>query len=134
MRVLRILLPLLALLFGINTKILSQRKCGTDQVHQQKLNDPSYRAKFENTRTKILRSKGSNRSTIMIPVAFHFNGSVTAADMCCLISASLAQIEVLNQDFASMNNDISLYTTIANACPVSFPPGSLSPGLRSSFL
>ena len=61
-----------------------------------------------------------------IPVAVHFINGFTAEDTCCLIEASLAQIEVLNQDFNGLNTDISMYEEIAAACPTSFPISALS--------
>lgn len=69
----------------------------------------------------------------MVPVAIHFNGNVTNADKCCLIEASVQQINVLNQDFASLNPDISLYQSLSSHCSDEFPPSALSPGAAIQF-
>ncbi len=133
MKVLKNLLPLLATFVVINFQGWSQSKCGTDYRHEQKLLNPKYQKEFEETRFKFLREKRRERSVLLVPVAIHFNGSVTSADMCCLIEASVKQIESLNKDFASLNPDISLYQTISNSCPDEFPPSSLSSGAQIQF-
>lgn len=101
------------------------------------MQDPEYREWFEKTSNDIReRVKGGHTlsgHTVRVPVAIHFNGGVTDDDMCCLIDASLAQIAVLNEDFAAINADITLYTNISNACSNLFPPEALFGGTGIEF-
>lgn len=132
---------ILLLIFILSSKpflLSSQRTCGTDHFHNTNMEKPEYQKWFKGIERKIEdelqrnRPKGI-RNTIHVPVAIHFNGGVTNANMCCLINASLAQIQVLNDDFASINADIQLYENIAQQCPNNFPLGSLSDGTNIQF-
>lgn len=102
------------------------------------MQDPEYREWFERTTNRIRMHvesghAKSGHTVVRIPVAIHFNGGVTNENICCLIDASVAQIEVLNQDFAAMNADITLYTDISEACPNRFPPAALFEGTHIEF-
>ncbi len=81
----------------------------------------------------IANESALSSSFYNIPVAVHFINGFTTEDTCCLIEASLAQIEVLNQDFNGLNSDISMYEEIAAACPQNFPISSLSKEMHFHF-
>ena len=83
---------------------ISNNREGNPTLHESALSNPIYH----------------------IPVAVHFINGFTAEDTCCLIKASLSQIEVLNNDFNGLNPDIEMYEAIAAACPQNFPISSLS--------
>lgn len=57
MKVLNFILPFIVFILGLNTIAFSQKMCNMDQRHQQKLLDPEYRKKFEETRNQLLRNK-----------------------------------------------------------------------------
>lgn len=118
----------------------SQQFCATDSYQEEMLQDSLYSEWFDSTTNEVERllSEGvaETANTIMIPVAIHFNGAITNTDKCCLISASLAQIEVLNKDFAALNEDISIYQNLTNASPAcrdAFPSSALFDGTLIQF-
>lgn len=117
--------------------LYSQRTCGTDTYQQELMLNPEYQQWFEKTthlireRIKVRHTKSGN--IVRVPVAIHFNGAVTNENICCLIDASIAQIEVLNQDFGADNADIEIYTDISDACPHQFPVEALFEGTHIEF-
>lgn len=116
----------------------SQRTCGTDHHHQELMNDPEYKIWFDSIQKKVyesidMGSRSRCESPVTIPVAVHFNGGVTNANIQCLIDASLAQVQVMNDDFAAMNADIAIYTEASNACPQAFPLSALFNGTCIEF-
>jgi hypothetical protein len=121
----------------LSITIYSQHKCGSDgfcqmMIMRDSLYSTIYRMAKERNQNNI-QNRSNNQTTIQIPVAVHFGGSVTSADMCCLIDLCLGQIEVLNEDFNAINEDINLYHQISAFCPSSFPLSALSNGVNLEF-
>ncbi len=109
-------------------------KCWTDEYNEQQLMDPSYIQMLKDYAQKAQQNPFKNNAqitctaanTITIPVAVHFAGDVTCADAACLLQATEAQIQVLNEDFAAMNADISVYNDLTAVCPASYPASTLA--------
>lgn len=121
--------------------LYSQEICGADDYQAELLQNLGYKRWYENVTKEVTKrvKEGTHArlsNTVMIPVAIHFNGNVTDDDRCCLINASLAQINVLNEDFAALNNDISIYrnlTSASFACSNAFPSSALFDGTNFQF-
>jgi len=97
-------------------------RCQTDQIHQQMLQDSRYvqRLKFledkveQNLREGYIPCDADN--TVVIPIAVHFDASYDCSNVQCLIDATEAQINSLNDDFAAINADLELYNEIIDNC------------------
>ncbi len=113
----------------ISGELKAQRNCGTDEYHKQLCKDEKYLRSFLDTRLSIMKNTSVDRiacsNTIKIPMAFHFNGAVTSANMTCIMSQINAQIDILNKDFGGRNSDINKYCNFAAFCPTQFPPNAL---------
>lgn len=115
------------------------RTCNTDRYHEELMQNTKYAAKFHNRKTEVKRKVNENRRSadctevIIVPVAVHFAGGVTNANPSCLESLCLAQIDVLNADFAANNSDISNYATLVNNCSLTYPASALSDGACIEF-
>ncbi len=109
--------------------VYGQRNCGADHQHEQMMKDPEYAKSFLETMTRIRReieSKRGERITctngvMKVPVAVHFNGGITNADMTCIMNQVNAQIRILNEDFRGTNAGLSTYDTYSAACPAKYP-------------
>jgi len=104
-----------------NLKSSSGERCSTSQALERRLADPIYREYREKFLDKIstidrqgIACDASN--SVIIPVAVHFDASYTCANTQCLIDATAAQIQVLNDDFAALNSDLVAYTNALAAC------------------
>ena len=124
-------------LFGLTSAVQAQEegiKCWTDEYNAQQKNDPTYIKLLEDYAKKIQQNPFKSNSqinctaanSITIPVAVHFAGVVTCADAACLLAATEAQIQVLNEDFAAINADISVYNNLTAVCPSDYPAGTLA--------
>ncbi len=109
-------------------------RCATDQYNAEQQGKPAYIQLMQDYAKKaaqnpyqdkaVITCDGTN--TITIPVAVHFAGDVTCADAACLLAATEAQIQVLNEDFAATNSDISVYNNLTAVCPASYPASDLA--------
>lgn len=115
------------------TTTLAQQRCGTQAHMQQLMQNPEYAAARAKRLAKLpeilpnadvqFKSGGGCANLLTIPVAVHFYG-VNAADADCLIDLAYAQIEVINNDYAALNLDVSNWTgAVANAFP-NLQPGT----------
>lgn len=128
------LLFLTTLCFSIDSN--AQRTCGADEYHQELMNSPEYAKRYKEARKTALQNLGkynTGTSSLRIPVAIHFSDEVSTQNMCCLIEASRAQIDVINQDFNARNEDITDFIDISNACSSQFPLSALHDGLNIEF-
>jgi len=89
-------------------------------------------AKWFNTNKEFIKSKidysrvASCPTTVIIPVAVHYNNNVDLTDPACLLAKAQEQIQVLNDDFAATNADITLYTNLTANCSSNYPASALS--------
>lgn len=101
------LLAICCLLTGMYGSTLAQQKtCGTDELHEQMLQNPAYRQAMELNEAAYQefvsqpRIEGVTGGVRNIPVVFHF---IQCSDIECVSEAdALSQIEVLNEDFRKM--------------------------------
>lgn len=98
----------------------SKRTCLSHEHTQHLMSDPAYKslhdkkiAAFENLQAKGL-FKAQCNSPVIVPVAVHFQ-SVGNIDANCLRSLAIDQINVLNDDFAGTNSDVSQWNNQASA-------------------
>ncbi len=102
----------------------SHRNCGSHDHTDKLMEDPEYAAFHANKFVKLQeyeKNNINNRSSCanppILPVAVHFQG-ISNPDVTCLIAMAEDQIEILNDDFAGTNSDISNWT---NNAASSFP-------------
>jgi|GEM_PF-2641759 len=135
-------LPYILIVFFalISLRLSAQnRTCGTDHYHQEQLQDERYKEKFKRNKARI-RAKAAQSVKYMtcttiveVPVAVHFTGGITNANPQCLEDASVAQIDVMNEDFAATNADISYYNDLTASCPTTYPASALNDGVCIEF-
>ena len=122
-----------------NTLQAQNRTCGTDAYHAELMQNEKYAEQFKRQRKaikkKVAESTRSLNCTdiVNIPVAVHFTGGITDDNMQCLIDVCLAQIDVLNEDFAATNADISYYDDLVANCPDTYPQSALNDGACMEF-
>src|SRR5258706_10995325 len=87
-------------------------RCGTDVLHKMRMEkDPQYRAFYENVTRQMeqLSAAGTNQRTtssiITIPVVVHVLWNTSGQNISDAQVRS--QMDVLNEDFAAMNNDLN---------------------------
>ncbi len=98
-----------------------QRSCGMQEHHSKMMTDDSYRKNHERKLSKM-QAMSSGRSAIcsdptVLPIAVHYQG-VSNPDAACLIELAKSQIDILNDDYTSQNDDINNWTDNAAS---SFP-------------
>ncbi|MDA0913516.1 MAG: M43 family zinc metalloprotease [Bacteroidetes bacterium] len=100
---------LLTFLMVCNPQSWGQRSCATDSVHAQMMGLAGYAEVFQNKVNLVNQAAESGAmdcaTPLIIPVAVHFQN--TGIPEACAIDMALDQIEILNQDFAAINPDIS---------------------------
>lgn len=122
----------ISLLVCTTFALYGQRTCGHDswaasmQQHPQllkemQLNQQKARQFVEGA--KAVPCGAGN--TLVIPMAFHFNGNITSANMTCIMNTINDQIQVLNEDFGGYNADITTYCNHATQCPSDYAPTAL---------
>lgn len=94
--------------------VIVERNCGMQEHMNLLLQDEEYRkAHLEKfTRVRIEQNSGSRaecQNKIIIPVAVHFQ-RIKNADLNCLRAQAQNQIDILNDDYAGTNVDISLWS------------------------
>ncbi len=99
----------------------TSRQCGTDQALQNRLQDPNYVKYRQDIIQKInanqLKSIPCNaQNSVVVPIAVHFDNSYDCTNAQCLIDATTAQIQSLNDDFAAANADLVKYNQIIANC------------------
>jgi len=115
------------------------RTCGTDQYHQEQIEDVRYANQYKKTKAKVKKKVEESvrfmtcTTIVKVPVAIHFSGSIDNSNIQCLEDASIAQIDVLNEDFAGANADISYYNDLVTSCPSTYPASALSNGACIEF-
>jgi len=90
-----------------------QRSCGMQEHHSRMMTDETYRKNHERKLSKI-QSMASERSAVcndptVLPVAIHYQG-VSNPDAECLRELAKSQVDILNADYTSQNDDISNWT------------------------
>lgn len=97
-------------------------RCGTDELHAIKMQDPEYAAAHEekNRRLEEYLATHTERlpdcaEILLIPVAVHYQD--TGLDIACAVDMALDQIEILNNDFAGTNADIGNWTAAQPTFP-----------------
>lgn len=134
------IIPFLILIcYSTNSLLAQNRTCGSDVYHTQLMQNERYAEQFIRQRKAIKKKVAeSTRSLtctdiVSIPVAVHFNGGINDDDMQCLIDVCLAQIDVMNEDFAATNADISYYDDLVADCPATYPASALNDGACIEF-
>ena len=96
----------------------SQRKrtCISHEHTQHLMQDADYSSKrqkmlqaFEKVNLQRVNFKAQCSSPVLVPVAIHFQG-VSNPDAACLRQLAITQINILNDDYAGTNSDISKWT------------------------
>jgi PKD repeat protein len=112
-------------------------RCGADEHHEEQMQDPDYAAKFRQVRRmveeRLLERSPSCVTPIIIPVAIHFSGNITNANMSCIQEVVNDQMAALNEDFGGYNADISTYCNHASNCPSDYAPTALGGGTCIQF-
>ncbi len=93
-------------------------RCYTDEIHEQQMLDPNYRAAFEAKMKKVDDYLAAHKedktpdceTPLIIPVAVHFQGMDASFDMACAEQMALDQVNSLNLDYSGSNADIDLWT------------------------
>jgi len=112
----KIIYSILSVIFAftlnnLNAQSISER-CTTDERMQEKMEDPQfaleYQALQEQVAEKLIENKGQApcANPLVIPVVVHFQQ--TNIPNQCMIDATLAQIDQMNDDFASCNSNAGL--------------------------
>ena len=114
------------------------QRCGSDEYHSEQMLDPDFAKQFQKLQEEIRKKVDYQKvvvcsSPLIIPVAVHFNGGVTAANANCLIDKCEEQIKVLNEDFGGYNADITNYCDISEACPADYPADAITQGTCIQF-
>lgn len=100
------------------TEEVSQRKrtCLSHEHTQHLMQDADYSAKrqkmlqaFDKVNLERVNFKAQCSSPVLVPVAIHFQG-VSNPDEACLRQLAVSQINILNDDYAGTNSDISKWT------------------------
>ena len=115
------LLSILFFLF-ISLKFNAQVvRCATDSIHAANMQNAEFAAQYQQ---KVLAVQGyldhvesdQNRADcdniLLIPVAVHFQGMGAGFDMACATSMAVDQINILNNDYAGTNSDISNWNAL----------------------
>lgn len=92
------------------------------QKFQEYLNNQEEARSFLKQGSRLACGPGN---TLVIPVAVHFNGSITNVNPGCISTTVANQIQVLNEDFGGYNADIVNYCMHSTNCPTEYPPTSL---------
>ena len=104
-----------------STQNKSSERCSTTDAYNQRLQDPSYQEYVKDWQAKISASKLQKlpcdaTNSIVIPIAVHFDAAFNCDNVSCIIDATQAQVQVINDDFAATNSDLNAYTNILAAC------------------
>jgi len=83
------------------------------------LANPKFRNQHKNKLTKVQKElqmvqKSACTSPKIIPVAIHFQNT-TGASIACLRALAQEQVDILNDDFAGTNSDISKWNNQASS-------------------
>jgi hypothetical protein len=109
------ILPLLVLMsFQSN----AQRNCSSVEYTQTLLQDPDFANAYQERQQRFNAinslSDGTVRAQcpnpVMIPMAVHFQG-VSSPDEACLVALAQQQVQILNDDYAGTNADITNWTS-----------------------
>lgn len=110
------ILALIAIPSAIQAQSIN--RCGTDQLMQQKMQDPNFvqermllQEKVSDYMQKFAQAPCAN--PLIIPVVVHFESGTISNQ--CMIDASIAQIDQVNEDFSGCNINASLLCTWINA-------------------
>ncbi len=99
----------LSVLLLIFAPVRAQRSCATDSVHTHMMGLAGYAQAFQ-AKVNAVNQASENgamdcATPLIIPVAVHFQN--TGIPEACAIDMALDQIQILNDDFAATNADIS---------------------------
>jgi gliding motility-associated-like protein len=100
---------------GLNAQDI--QRCGTDELHEERMNDIMFAVQFAakvNAVDRFLKDRGQQRmpvcdEVLLIPVAVHFQN--TGLGLACATDMALDQVERINLDFAGTNTDIETWNT-----------------------
>lgn len=103
----------LSVLILIFTPVKAQRSCATDSVHTHMMGLAGYAQGFQ-AKVDAVNQASENgtmdcATPLIIPVAVHFQN--TGIPEACAIDMAIDQIQILNDDFAATNADISEWYT-----------------------
>ncbi len=99
------------------------RNCGLDHYKSLLETDPELREKheekirkFEKYEAHHIEDRAACSNPVTLPIAVHFQG-VSSPNVSCLRSLAQSQIDVLNQDYAGTNSDISQWNNLSSHFP-----------------
>lgn len=121
---------LFTLISGFCFEANAQRRCGTDEHHQQRLQtDPEY-AKRHYELINMPKQKSAPfvcATPVTIPVAVHFNQPIDCSSKECLMTTVNNQLIELNAAFSAKltaPGEYEKYLDLNAACPSSYPLSS----------
>lgn len=91
------------------------RTCGSDEQMSLLLADPAFKKEYDHRIEKFEKmnqkraQKAQCNDPVIIPVAVHYQGANTN-QRACLVALAQSQVDILNDDFAGTNSDISNWT------------------------
>lgn len=109
------ILPLLLL---VSFQSTAQRNCSVVDYMQTLLENPDYANAYQERQQRfeiayaeaqsIARAQCPN--PVMIPMAVHYQGLANDVDQACLVALAQQQVQILNDDYAGTNADITNWT------------------------
>ena len=99
------------------------RTCGSHEHTSQLISNPDYKQKYTerlerfHKMNSLKKEKAQCNNPVIIPVAIHYQGANNNQE-ACLITLAQNQIQILNDDYAGTNSDISKWN---NQAASSFP-------------
>ncbi len=108
------------------------RTCGTDAHMEQLLQDEDYKRLHEEATEQRLqlnqnavdpqfRQDMACSSTIILPMAIHYQGLPSSYNAGCLRALALEAVEALNEDYNALNSDISNWSSVASSFSINGP-------------
>ena len=126
----------LALLIFLNLALIisAQQRCSFDEQWLQKKQQPSFQSRINTIEDRIQRQINTQtnldvRNSYQIPVVFHVLWNTEKENLTDEVIAT--QLDILNQDFAGQNSDLSLvpnsFRPLIAAANIEFCMASMDP-------
>lgn len=110
--------------FLLSPLLIGQRTCGMKAHMDQLLSDPVYQKEYLERQAEFEAYNLANpnrvpctaANKIILPIAIHFEGAANP-NRACLVALAKAQVQILNDDYAGTNADISNWANNAGDFP-----------------
>jgi hypothetical protein len=109
----------IALLFSVGS-LSAQRTCNHSHHMEQLLQDSNYSQEHNERQQRFnaiysissLEERAQCANPVTLPMAVHFQG-ISSPNAACLTALAQSQVQVLNDDYAGTNSDISIWNNSA---------------------